>query len=295
MTKPERVTTSQAILSKAQQQRVAELIELHHQALVVEMLGERAVKKSMLKKIKQRGLYRKPRADMLKRAFQLGLESVTSPDVLKLDAKQFDKYIAKKGDLIPTSTAMTMRALRESFAEHMKSLGQVMQDRVAETLDKANKTAEKILEDKQRRELFTELARRKALSKIAKDMGDTTRILANNASRTITTETNNAYQNARALEIIKKSGQPDPKVFKQPRQDACDECKKAYLKGDGKTPRVFRLSDLVANGTNIGKSKADRQPVLDSHHPWCACEVFWLPPGYDFDSNGDMKYVGRNT
>lgn len=58
-------------------------------------------------------------------------------------------------------------------------------------------------------------------------------------------------------------------VFKRPAPNACPHCKKHYLERDGKTPRLFKLSELMANGTNYGKKTAEWRPTLGVLHPHC--------------------------
>lgn len=77
-------------------------------------------------------------------------------------------------------------------------------------------------------------------------------------------------------------------VFKRPGPNACNQCKKHYLESDGKTPKVFKLSELIANGTNYGKKTAEWKPVVGVMHPNCMCPLSVIPEGYTFDSNGQL-------
>ncbi|NLY08559.1 MAG: hypothetical protein GXZ11_01455 [Tissierellia bacterium] len=61
----------------------------------------------------------------------------------------------------------------------------------------------------------------------------------------------------------------ETRIFKQPNPDACKHCKRLYLEPNGLTPRVFKLGELMANGTNIGKKVADWQATLGTLHPHC--------------------------
>ena len=81
-----------------------------------------------------------------------------------------------------------------------------------------------------------------------------------------------ALNQGKAQEIRDKSDENDPIVYKVPIQDEklCSNCRKAYLNSDG-TPRLFRLSELEANGTNIGRKVADWKPTLGQLHPSCRC------------------------
>jgi hypothetical protein len=205
----------------------------------------------------------------------------------------FEAYLLRKGIVLNQTERVAVDLLRRSLAEHVKTLVANLTTKVGQTLLKADKQLHRQLGRKQRPGLFAETERRKALAMVAKDMAQATETSLANAMRTISTETNNAYQEGRASEILRKAGGGDPLCFKRPRHDACDACVAAYLMEDGVTPRVFRLSELIDNGSNIGKSRADRLPVIDSFHPFCVCELSWLPSGFGFDSKGQMTYVGK--
>ena len=78
------------------------------------------------------------------------------------------------------------------------------------------------------------------------------------------------------------------RVFKRPAPNACAHCKKHYLEKDGITPKVFTVSELLANGNNYGKKVADWKPTLGIMHPNCICPLSVLPDGWKFDSSGSL-------
>ena len=95
-----------------------------------------------------------------------------------------------------------------------------------------------------------------------------------------------------------KDGEEDPIVYKVPIQDEklCSHCRRAYLKSDG-TPRLFRLSELAANGTNIGRKPNEWLPTLQQLHINCRCLLQYYEeiPGttksdYEFDEE-KQRYI----
>lgn len=80
----------------------------------------------------------------------------------------------------------------------------------------------------------------------------------------------------------------DTIVFKKPNPDACEHCKKHYLERDGITPKLFKLSELMANGTNIGRKVSEWRPTLAILHPHCQCDLHVMPKNATFDENGNM-------
>lgn len=85
----------------------------------------------------------------------------------------------------------------------------------------------------------------------------------------------------------------ETKVFKRPSPNACKHCRDLYLEKDDKTPKVFSLSELMANGTNYGKKVGEWQPVVGVTHPHCQCMIEVLPDGATFDKDGRMIYERR--
>lgn len=86
-----------------------------------------------------------------------------------------------------------------------------------------------------------------------------------------------ALNQGKAEEIKAKSEEEDPIVYKVPIQDEklCVNCRRAYLKSDG-SPRLFRLSELEGNGTNIGKKTSEWLPTLGQLHINCRCLLQYL-------------------
>jgi len=85
-------------------------------------------------------------------------------------------------------------------------------------------------------------------------------------------------------------------VFKQgnkPGAGACPECAKFWYLEDGMTPRVYKMSELLANGSNIGKKKADWKPTIDSTHPNESHILSELKPGFGFQ-NGGIEWISES-
>lgn len=77
-------------------------------------------------------------------------------------------------------------------------------------------------------------------------------------------------------------------VFKRPTPRACKQCVKHYLEEDGVVPKVFKLSEILANGDNYKKKMVDWKPVWGTMHPNCHCTRHIIPNDMMFDKEGDM-------
>lgn len=52
----------------------------------------------------------------------------------------------------------------------------------------------------------------------------------------------------------------------------CQWCQKFYVNKDG-TPKVYKLSELQANGSNTNKKKSEWLPTVGATHPRCRCQL----------------------
>jgi hypothetical protein len=99
--------------------------------------------------------------------------------------------------------------------------------------------------------------------------------------------------------ILHNNKDKDPKdilVFKAGPNDerTCKHCAKFWFKEDGRTPRLYRLSELMANGSNIGRKAKDWLATVDPTHPHCRHLTVHLRPGYGFDANGNLQYKSKD-
>lgn len=56
----------------------------------------------------------------------------------------------------------------------------------------------------------------------------------------------------------------------------CPWCHGFYVNKNG-TPKIYKLTELIANGSNIGKLKSEWLPVIGAVHQNCRCELKIIP------------------
>ena len=100
-------------------------------------------------------------------------------------------------------------------------------------------------------------------------------------------------RNLGTLEGVSKAGamlgNEDPYVFFIPVRDndLCAECKRVHLLPDGKTPRVFKTSE-VSTGYH---DRGTESPSVSGLHPHCRCSLTGMARGYGFDGGGMIRFV----
>jgi len=180
---------------------------------------------------------------------------------------------------------------RHNAAIHVKGLG----DRIghdfgtlASEIDKDQKARyQELIRDK----LEANIAKRESWRKLASDLGHASSDWSRDLQRIAATEKQRAMQEGIAAGLKEREGK-DPKdifVAKQPNNDACDDCVRLHLTaGSGSPPRIFRLSELKSNGSNVGRKRAAWKAGVGPVHPWCSCELIHVPEGWKFDSDGNL-------
>ena len=234
-------------------------------------------------------------ASVAAREFGVEKPSLLSPD-------DFWRQLRDDPQVIMEAEREAVALLRDRVGQHIRGLGNKLDTATGHILVDADDKLRRNRLTKVQREVARGIEDRSSADDVAQRIRESTKDLRRDWLRTAHTEMHNAVEEAKAIVIAHRHPERDPKVFKRPRPDACVFCKLLYLKPDGITPRVFRLSELLANGTNVGrragrpsrsgKSRTQWKAVLGAVHPFCQCELFVMPDGMSFNARGHMVYVG---
>ncbi len=189
---------------------------------------------------------------------------------------------------------------KQNAAQYVKGLGQRITTQVMNTISDQNQAQN--LEEIERGEIRSRISRavidRESRGSIVSALGHMSEDWTRDWQRLVNTEIENAKLDGEAVAILngqsiyssQKRG--DTLVFRRPAPDACPSCKKLYLQSDGITPKVFKLKDLIRNGTNVGRRRNEWTPVIHATHPNCVCTLSVIPDGFGFDKDGKMVFIG---
>ncbi len=186
----------------------------------------------------------------------------------------FKDYLKKEEyKLTPNEKRMLDIAKKRTYY-HLKKLGETMKETVGGIVLSEDK---KLLEFRQKaikEEIESGILKKKSISNIVSEIGHRTENWERDLGRIVATENNNIYQEAKAAYFSELSHTDNPQVYKKVYDGACKFCIKLFLTGGiGSRPIVFNLSELQANGTNVGVKQAQWKPVVGSVHPWCRCDT----------------------
>lgn len=144
--------------------------------------------------------------------------------------------------------------------------------------------------------LESALLRKESISKITSELRQKSGDLYRNWKRVAVTEATNTMNAGAVDQIVRENkgkSSSDIYCFKDIPLDfsTCSDCKRVYL--DGMTPKVYPLSELISNGTNVGRKKGQLLAVVGSTHPNCRGKLVELPPGWGFEKgSSELKYFG---
>lgn len=134
-----------------------------------------------------------------------------------------------------------------------------------------------------RTEISEGIRRREGVKSIVQNIGRKSGDWSRDFSKMVEYISHRALTEGR-VSIMKRKGGGDQKIYFDVYPGACSHCVKHYLTGGiGSRPRVFTISELEANGTNIGRKQKDWKPTFSPLHPFCRCNAHEYEEGSTWD------------
>lgn len=292
-------------LSEKQHAAIQQLIVDHHLAFTVEVLGPDAIPRADLERLLRKGILKQHTVEhaqvSIAAAHTLGKLSTNDPNLVKMKPAQFWNFIETAPPQFSNHELDAIQASRTQVGRLITNLGVTLLNEFEDaTHEERTKLRHQALATVQH-EVGLGIARRSSKEEIQKRMERKLGESERNWALVVQTELHNAHEHGKALGMAR--GGRDPLVFKRPRPDACRFCKLLFLNGN--RPRIFRLSDLVKNGTNYnrrarrpsrtGAGATEWRATVGCVHPACQCEMFELPEGMTLDKDGNMKVALRKA
>ncbi len=177
---------------------------------------------------------------------------------------------------------------KHSAATEIKGLGNKVAGDFSTIAIEADKDLRRRYEGVIRDSVSENIQRQETVQQLASDLGHKTGDWSRDFKRIAATEKHKAMQEGIVTGLVDRYGDPDDiRVAKMPNPDACPHCMRLHKHRDGRL-RIFKLSELVENGSNVGRKAANWQATVGPVHPWCGCDLIHVPEGWGFDEDGDM-------
>jgi hypothetical protein len=278
------------IVNPSQAQELLDILDKHFALFTAKTMGQEFLTYEEMSMLNESGfdvpnLYNQYQ-DHAWLNFQLGLlsDSLGQEKVSKMDYPQLKEWIAK-GNYIPLTAKeqATIDSVKyQSLTDVKAHKNKIFQD-VNGIIHHENLNTKASYENVIREEIVTGLENRESMKKIVSNIGHKTGDWSRDFSKSVEYISHSALNEGKSAMIQRKHG-ADAKIYFIVQPQACKHCNAHYLTGgEGSQPKIFNMSDVVANGSNLGKKVANWKPTVHSMHPYCRCLMQELPEGYTWD------------
>lgn len=295
-----------SLLTPSQMEEVKRIIRDYHLAYAVGVLGPDSIPPADVQRLMDLGIVAQDLAYVYQpgpnekppdsvrltdMAYQYG-NNLGGPNRKKIVDLGYDAFQTHLQETEPKFTPVDRQAMgwaRYNAGEHIRGFGDKVANQVSTLIRDADAEERRKYVGTVRRELEANIDHKATWRKLATEIGHATEDWTRDVQRIAATEKQYAMQEGTVRAISKGREPEDIRVAKIPSPDACKHCIRLHLTaGAGSPPRIFKMSELLANGTNVGRKAADWKPTVGPVHPWCGCSLVEIPDGWGFNEDGDM-------
>jgi len=210
----------------------------------------------------------------------------------KITYSDFTKYL-QQGQYIPLSRneKNELRIAKQKTYGHIKNIGlktkETARGIIVEEDEKRRLEYEKVIRGEIKRGVVDRKSIQGIISGIATKLEDWKK----DWGRLVETEMQDIYNRGRLRTFLEDFGE-DALVYKETYEGACRHCIKLHLTaGIGSQPILYKISELIANGTNIGRKVKEWKATVGPVHPWCRCDLKHVPKGTKWNpETGRFEY-----
>jgi hypothetical protein len=279
------------LLSPERLRALAKLIRDYHTSVLVSLGMAEQVEPAEIERLEAAGILPSGSVDVVEDSYLFGQlvaavrQVGEQRDLSKMSYPEVKMALRERP--LPM-TDLQRRAIawaKTSAAVHVTALG----DRWASDFSRAAVESDADLRRQhigQLRDITREnIERGQSVRKLASDMAEASGGYERDFARIAITEKQAAFNNGYADQLVESEGPPQGiYVAKIPAGDACPACVKLHLTaGIGSRPRVFTLSELISNGSNVGRKQAEWKAIVSPTHPHCFCVIQHIPDGWAFE------------
>lgn len=268
------------ILSKKQIQKIKEIVQTYFHSFVFQNLES-------------------PTTDHFKNAYLAGkLRGNAGPEALS--NKTYDQFLTEIFNRSLGQTSLDQRTLeiaKTSISHYLDNLMNRTIDTIIGSINNKNRQAHMESIGESPTTFQSAVRDSRSINELVAELRDKTQDVARDWERVVRTELATIHNQGAVNAIVERNkvagvSKEDTLVYAQgPLDDAtCDQCRKHYH--DGTSYKVYRLSELLANGTNVGVKTKEWKAIVPPMHPKCRHRLIELLPGWTLDKEGKQIYVG---
>lgn len=270
---------------------IKQIVLDYHNAFIINAISPSILTPDIITRLEGLGLVN-IQINSVEDAYTFGwlLSQLENPVVAKLSYSQFIEFIKKNPIPLSPKEKHAVRIAKQGAGQYVQALGaKVSLGVVNLALDTESKL--RLFQGVVSTKTEEAIGKRQSAQQLASAIGNATKAWDQDLLRIAHTELQNAGQLAIAERYKERFG-PEVMISRIPMSGACEHCKRVFLGSDG-FPLIFKLSDLQANGNNVGRKAKDWLPVCGTVHPNCMCVSARIPKGFGFDENRELVPDGK--
>lgn len=279
------------IFNQSQIQDMLSVLKKHESIFILKQLGLSFLSQTEKDILKASGIDLNKYTNIkgvVEHAFLFGIlaESIGDSRAQQMDYNQFKKFLAS-GNFIPLTEEeeYALMILKQRAYTDITNLGARMRTGLSNNVLRSNQEQSLIVQKMIKEKTIKSVELRTGARGLAADLAKTSQDWEVDWLRIAYYLTQDAFNRGRAESILKNYG-ADSECYFDVFKDACIHCKKLFLidpEDPNSEPIIFKLSDLISNGNNIGRKVADWKPTISPIHPYCRCILNHKPKGFDWD------------
>lgn len=290
------------VTSKTTLEVIKEIIERNYKTLMISVLGKTAFSNQELEQLRSMGIQIPDEQSLLALAYYHNFinhpADTEAPKTVE-EMKQQQDVIGMKPE--GEASEYTVQNINDKTRQLMEKLKLDAMTRI-DGIIRGNNDSYKnnALQNLDRNDFLDELVKESTLGKVKQTLRDSAKEANRDWTRIALTEVSNAIGIASVDRIVadnRDSNLDDIYVYRISVRDAktCRWCRKFYNDADG-SPKLYKLSSLLANGSNYGKKTDAWLPVAGATHPNERCsQTLELKPGWKLQSGGTVTYIGLDA
>ncbi len=282
-------------------EKIREIISKHYNSLVISVLGKDVFSKKELEELERLGVDTSNKQSLLSLVYYHNFINYPVDDKSPKTVEDAERQQTIRG-LKPEGEAndYASQNINEKTRQFIDKMKQDITTRI-ETIIRENNDSYRnnAIQNLNRDQSIDDLMKESSLGKVKQQLMDTAGDADRDWLRIAITEVSNAIGIGSIDRIVTDNVNKDSDeiyVYRVIVKDArtCKWCRKFYQDSDD-TPKLYKLSTLLNNGSNYGKKYEDWNPVSGATHPHERCsQPLELKPGFALTSDG-VTYIGLDS
>lgn len=300
---------ARSIVTPEQLARIQQIIEDHHAGFAAGVVGPDIIRPDELARLRSEGLIPPEAGDHLflqsgplprvktprpwpatgydYGAYQGASDAKANKKLAAMTPREFAAYRESVELPLTSSERQARQWARQNAGQFIRGAGSRVSMEVTAAVLQADAREHRQFVGAVAEETAMAIEKRKPWRQLAQDLGNRTGDWSQDMRRIAATETEFARQEGQMRSMSRGREPKEIRVAKIPAPNACKDCVRLHLTaGVGSPPKIFLLSELQANGNNVGRKRADWRAGVGPVHPYCACVMSEVPDGYGFDAEG---------